>query len=107
MAKIQVLHNNECTFWQLAWKMLEDFIREKNLDVGLEELLITSDQDAAKHRFAGSPQITINGKDIDPEAGRITNFHASGCRPYFYRGQAYDYPPRQMVEEALRRVTKS
>lgn len=105
MLHIQVLHNRECTFWQVSWKMLEQMIAEKKLDARLEEMLISNDAEAAKYRFAGSPQIMVNGQDIDPEAKRVTNFHSSGCRPYFYRGNHYDYPPREMILEALERLT--
>ena len=105
MMKIQVLHNRECTFWQQAWQMLEGLIKEKRLEAKLEEILISSDEEATHYHFAGSPQVMIDGRDIDPEAGRITTFHASGCRPYFYKGGYYDYPPREMVEEALQRIT--
>ncbi len=103
MVTIQVLHNRECTFWQKTWQMLEQLIRERNPEIKLEEILISSDEEAPRYHFAGSPQVMMNGKDIDPEAGRITNFHASGCRPYFYKGEHHDYPPREMIEEALQR----
>lgn len=103
MVRIQVLHNHECTFWQVARRMLEQLIAERKLDAELEEVLIADDADAAKHRFAGSPQVMINGQDVDPEASRMITFHASGCRPYFWGGQHYDYPPRPMMEAALQR----
>lgn len=103
MLKIQVLHNRECNFWQISRKMLIEMIAG-GLDAQLEEVLITDDAEAARHRFSGSPQIMVNGQDIDPEAGRITSFHASGCRPYFYNGEHYDYPPRAMIEEAIARL---
>lgn len=104
MLTIQVLHNKECTFWQQAWEMLEHMIAERKLDAKLEEVLVSNDGQAAAHRFAGSPQVMINGEDIDPEARRMTRFHALGCRPYFYKGTHHDYPPREMIEEALQRL---
>ena len=104
MLKIQVLHNRECNFWQITRKMLVEIIAERNLDAKLEEVLIADDAEAAQYRFAGSPQVVVNGYDVDPEAHRITNFHASGCRPYFYGGKHYDYPPRAMLEEAMGRL---
>lgn len=104
MVRIQVFHNQECTFWRVAWKLLEDLIKEKRLDAQLAEMLVASDDEARRYRFAGSPQVMINGQDVDPEANRMTNFHASGCRPYFRNGEHYDYPPRAMVEEALQAV---
>ncbi|MEK9148085.1 MAG: DUF2703 domain-containing protein [Patescibacteria group bacterium] len=105
MVRIQVLHNQECNFWQHAWKLLEDFIREKNLDANLEEVLIANDEEAVKYHFFGSPHILINGQDLDPEARRVSNFHTGGCRPYFYKDKHYDYPPRQMIEEVIARLT--
>lgn len=106
MVRIQVFHNQECDFWQHAWKLLEDFIREKGLAAKLEEVLIADDEEASKYHFFGSPQIMINGEDIDPEARRVTNFHAGGCRPYFYKGKHYDYPPMPMIEDAISRITR-
>lgn len=103
---IQVLHNRECNFWQTTWEMLDELIAEKKLDAVLEEVLIADDAEAATYRFFGSPQVMINGRDIDPEASRVTNFHSSGCRPYFSAGSAYDYPPREILEAALQAATQ-
>lgn len=106
MLKIQVLHNRECNFWQVAWQTLEQMIAEGKLDAHLEEVLIADDIQARQFRFAGSPQVMINGQDIDPEASRVTNFHASGCRPYFWQGEHSDYPPRAMLEEAVEKLSR-
>lgn len=100
---IQVLHNAECSFWQITWKMLAEMIAEGTLDARLEAILISDDADAAQYRFAGSPQVMVNGKDIDPMTERVTNFHASGCRLYLYNGEVYDYPPLGMLTGALSR----
>lgn len=101
--RIQVLHNESCNFWQIAKKELEEILKERGISVPIEEILIKTDAEAARYRFAGSPQILIDGKDIDPMAEKITNFHESGCRIYFWEGKVYEYPPREMTEEALTR----
>lgn len=102
--KIQVLHNRECGFWKVAWRELEALAQERYPDAALEEVVVVSDDEARRWRFFGSPQVSINGKDIDPMAERVSAFHASGCRPYFWKGAQFDYPPQEMLEEALRRV---
>lgn len=100
--KIQILHNKSCNFWLIAKKELEEILKEKGINEPIEEILISNNEEAAQYHFAGSPQIMIDGKDIDPMAEKITNFHESGCRIYFWEGKVYEYPPREMIEEALR-----
>jgi len=97
-----IFHNKECNFWRILKGRLEKFISEKHLDAEIEEVLINNEEEAKKYRFAGSPQLTLNGKDIDPMANLITNFHIAGCRPVFWKGKSYDYPPMEMVEEAIK-----
>lgn len=103
--KIQILHNNQCTFWRSDWALAERLINEGKIDAELEEILITTDEQAKQYRFFGSPQVMMQGEDVDPMAKGMFNFHASGCRPYFYQGQTYDYAPEDMLMEAVRRIS--
>lgn len=93
--KVQLLYNTECTFYTKTLQMLRD------MGVEPELILIDSDFKAREFRFFGSPQVMINGKDVDPNAKMMNNFHASGCRLYLYEGRAYDYPPQEMLETAI------
>lgn len=102
MLEIKIIHNKECGFWREVAAAVRDILKNKSIAARVEEVLIANDEQAKEFKFFGSPQIVINGEDIDPQAASVTNFHASGCRPYFYQGQFYDYPPREMIEEALR-----
>mgnify|MGYP001570880754 CR=1 FL=1 len=97
-----IFHNRECNFWLILKRRLESFIREKQLDAEIKEILVNDDEEAKNYHFAGSPQLMLNGKDIDLMAGAVTNFHASGCRPVFWKGKFYDYPPMEMIEEAIK-----
>jgi hypothetical protein len=62
---------------------------------------IETQEDAETHQYFGSPQININGKDIDPMAENVTNFKFAGCRFYIYKEKTYEFPPKEMLEEAL------
>lgn len=94
--KVQLLHNKECHMW----KKLRDIL----LGMGIEPevIEIETEEQAQEFRFAGSPQLLIDGKDVDPMAEKITNFHVSGCRVYLWKGKMYEYPPQEMIETALR-----
>jgi hypothetical protein len=54
------------------------------------------------YRFFGSPTVQVNGEDVDPKAKMVTKYGMSSCRPYFWNGKSYDYPPKEMIMEALR-----
>ena len=99
--KIQILHNSACGFWQTAKNLLEEVLWEKGITESIEEVFVSSDEEAIHYRFAGSPQILIDGKDIDPMAEKIINFHESGCRFYIWQDKVYEYPPKKMIEEVL------
>lgn len=105
MLDIKILHNRECGFWREVLATVQGVLIQKNIEGRVEEVLVSSDEQAKKLRFFGSPQVIINGRDIDPKAETVTSFHSSGCRPFFYRDQFYDYPPREMIEEAIEQVT--
>lgn len=93
--KIQLLHNKDC-------HVREKFLAELQ-EMGLEPeiILIENDEEAEKYKFAGSTQLLIDGKDIDPMAEKILNYHESGCRIYLWNGNIYEYPPKEMVKTAL------
>jgi len=101
--KIQLLHNKDCHTWNILLSLVREAIAAAGLDVEPEVILIENDEAAAKWRFAGSPQLLIDGKDVDPMADKITNYHASGCRIYLWQGKVYEYPPKELILEALNR----
>lgn len=99
-----ILHNSECNFWETLKKDLEKFCQEKNFDYAIQDVLISSDQEAQQWKFSGSPQLLINGEDVDPNAFKITNYHASGCRPVLYKGTFYEYVPIDLIKDTLERM---
>ena len=94
-----------CSFWRSDWALIERFIKEGKIDAEPEEVLVDTDEKAKQYRFFGSPQVMIEGVDVDPMAKQMTNFHWSGCRPYFYKDQMYDYAPEGMIMEAIERLS--
>lgn len=102
MHKIRLLHTQGCHAYHQAFDEIEKVLKEKGLLVQFEVILITSEEEAKKYKFFGSPTIQINGEDVDPKAKMVTKYGISSCRPYFWKNKSYDYPPKEMIIEELK-----
>ena len=99
--KITILHNKTCNIYKTTRGIIEDILGESDISAEVEEITVASDEEARKHHFAGSPQVIIDGQDIDSEAHKITNYHESGCRFYMWKNKMYEGPPSDMLKEAI------
>ena len=102
--KIRLLHTKQCHAWHEAENQLKEALKETGLTNDYEVVLLVREDDAKKYHFSGSPQITVDGNDVDPMAKNITNFSISSCRPYFFKGKFYDFPPKEMILEKLKGI---
>lgn len=100
--KVQLLHTADCHVWQKAEFELEKALKVASLPVAHEIILIENSKQAEDFKFSGSPQISIDGIDIDPKAAKIKIFSVEACRPYFWQGKSFDYPPKEMILSALK-----
>lgn len=104
---IEILHNRECRVWKGLHSELKRWLRTWGMvrNVKVKTVLVKDDDEARERKFFGSPQILIEGRDIDRAADKVARHHAQGCRLYAWESKIYDYPPREMLEEAiLRRI---
>ncbi|MBI2617591.1 DUF2703 domain-containing protein [Candidatus Gottesmanbacteria bacterium] len=99
--KIQLLHTADCHAWKESLSILEEALKTKGLAAKYEVILIDTEGQAKAYKFNGSPSILIDGIDVDPMARNVKSYSVSSCRPYFYHGKTYDYPPKEMIIEAL------
>jgi len=99
--KIEFLHTEDCHVWRKALPLLEEVMKEVGIKDKIDVITIKTQQDAEKHKFSGSPTIKINSEDIDPMAKKVTKYSPASCRPYFYKGKFHDYPPKEIIIEAL------
>lgn len=102
MYKIRLLHTEGCHAYHQAFDEIEKALKEKGLPVQFEAMLITSEEEANKYKFFGSPAIQVDGEDVDPKAKMVTKYGISSCRPYFWEGKSYDYPPQEMIMKTLK-----
>ncbi len=122
--KIQLLYILDCPWCVKTKKLIRESLKELGVKAYIEEVLIDSDKKAEKYRFVGSPTIKINGKDIQDDVKKgqclpceklvkqtkkATEFVKQecrcGCRVYFYKGKQYPYPPKEMIKEAIKKLS--
>ena len=100
---IDLLYTTSCHAYRRAMEELEAALDEMKLSVIFTMIRVDKQADAKKYKFSGSPAIHINGIDIDPRAGEIKSFSVVSCRPYLWDGKGYDWPPKAMIVEALKK----
>ncbi len=124
--KIQLLYILDCPWCVKTKELIRDSLKEIGIKTEVEEILIDSDEKAEKYKFAGSPTIRINGKDIQETVSRgkclpceemaeqskgATEFVKQeckcGCRTYSYKGKQHPYPPKEMIKEAVKKSLKN
>lgn len=98
--KIDVLYWAGCPSHPEALDLLEAVLAERGVEATVELREITSDEDATRERFPGSPTIRVDGRDVDPAGAR--GLPALTCRIYHLPdGRVSPIPSRQALEEAL------
>ncbi|CAB4708809.1 unannotated protein [freshwater metagenome] len=99
--RIELLYWDGCPSHPEALALLEDVMRSLEIDEPVSVVEVTSDADAHRLAFPGSPTIRVDGHDVDPigSNGRP----ALTCRIYRTpEGKISPVPSRRQVEEALR-----
>ena len=92
---IQVLYFQGCPHHAPTVALVRDVLSQLGLAAELEEIEVTSPEEAQRLQFLGSPSVRVNGIDIDPEAPSRTDYSAS-CRMYNGAG----VPPRAYLVTA-------
>jgi len=123
--KIQILYLMDCPWCVKTKELVVDSLDELGVKGEVREVLIDTNQKAKKYRFAGSPTIRIDGKDIQEEVSKgrclpceelaernkdtkkfVKQECKCGCRIYFYKGKRYPYPPKGLIKEAIKKSVK-
>lgn len=106
--EIKLIHNKDCHIWQKAEEVLKEALAGSGLAPDYELVVVENDSEAEQYKFFGSPQITIDGVDIDPSTHSARSgqapqqFKVEGCRIYMWQGKMYEYPPKEMIVEKLK-----
>ena len=65
--KVELLFSDGCPNWQVTLEELTAVLKEYHLDVEVESIRVTSQQQAERLEFLGTPTVRIDGIDIDAE----------------------------------------
>src|SRR5216683_3646240 len=99
--KVQLFYFDGCPNHPPALERLRQILRQEGLPEHVEEINVTSPEQAQALAFLGSPTIKINGMDVEPEA-RASQAYAMACRTYRNAGKQEGLPDEEMIRAALR-----
>jgi hypothetical protein len=100
--KVELLWWDGCPSWPEALEELKSTMSQLGIDPESVELReVTSDEEAERERFAGSPTIRVDGRDAVPANGEPIGL---ACRVYRLRdGRPSPTPDPADVRAALER----
>ena len=101
-ARVEFLYFRSCPGHKQALGNLKAALQESKIKADLILINVTSEAQAAKVGFQGSPSIRVNGKDID---GRNEG-HSYGCRIYQVGGKVTPIPTKEFIQEKLRELMR-
>ncbi len=72
--RVEILARKDCDNRAMAVMVVERVAAEMGIPVALEEIDLTSEAQAKKRRFLGSPSVRVDGLDVEPGMGDSTDF---------------------------------
>lgn len=97
--KVEILYVAECPSHPAAVSLVKDVLMAEGVAADIHEVLVRDEAMAKQLRFAGSPTIRINGRDVGDETHTARSFSLS-CRLYPGSRQT-GLPPAEMVHRAV------
>ncbi len=98
--KTELFYFDDCPSYEQASANLKEALRLEGLPETVEMVRITSEEDARRKRFIGSPSIRIEGVDMEgPEVE--TRGYGYGCRVYSSEGGLAGWPSVEQIRRAL------
>lgn len=100
---IELLYVTGCPNHDAFLPRLRSLLLDAGPDVPIELVEVTSEDEARRLRFLGSPTLRINGVDVDPSAAGRTEYGLQ-CRLYPAEGGIRGTPCDHWVQRALGRM---
>ena len=101
--KLEVLYFDGCPSHEALMARLHVLMAQAGVDAPVELKRVESDEAAERERFLGSPTLRVDGQDVDPSAGKRTDFGLK-CRLYPSADGVRGMVPDEFVVAALTRA---
>jgi hypothetical protein len=95
--RVAVLYFDGCPNHAPTVERVKQIVAGLGVQERVEEIEVTSLDQAQQLRFLGSPTVRVDGVDIDPSARQRTNYGLS-CRVY---SGVFGLPPDDLIMAAL------
>jgi hypothetical protein len=100
---IEVLYVQDRPHYQDTPAVVDRVRGELSIDTELRTTLILDQAAAEQARFAGSPTVRVDGRDVEPGSEPVTEY-VFGCRLYRLEHRFAGQPEERWVREALLRA---
>lgn len=108
--QVELLKIPDCPGADIAYDRLRAVLDGLGASETIRTVEITTEEQARRLRFPGSPTLRIDGRDVEPADDRIARY-AVACRLYGSGGSADNAPSaaaiRRAVYDALERSHKA
>jgi hypothetical protein len=97
---VEVLYFDGCPNHEALLPRLRELLAQASISTEIDLRRITDDEAAQRERFLGSPTVRVNGRDIEPDAERRTDFGLK-CRLYETPAGPSGQPQDEWLQAAL------
>jgi hypothetical protein len=97
---VEVLYFDGCPNHEELLPRLRELMRRAGVSAEIELRAITDDDAARRERFLGSPTVRVDGRDVEPDADRRSDFGMK-CRLYRYTDGLVGQPADEWILAAM------
>jgi hypothetical protein len=98
-SRIELLFTEECPHREETRRLITEILEEEHLDIPLFEVCVRTAEEAARHRFIGSPSVRVNGEDIEHRHKDVP--YTLACRLYRHEDRFSGVPPKALIRAAV------
>lgn len=97
---IEILYFAGCPNYEALVSRLPKLLDHAGVKAEVTLRQVESEEHARRSRFLGSPTVRVDGRDVEPDADRRTDYGLK-CRLYRTRDGIVGMPPDTLVVDAL------
>lgn len=102
LMQIEILTFADCPNARLAHERTAEALAAEAVAADVVEIMVETPEAAIAHRFAGSPSIRVNGRDVEPN---LAHGYGLMCRTYRVDANVEGAPSVTAIRNAIRSAT--